>query len=390
MPRIWSPLLILLFLTLSAHAETKVWNTKHGGSFEARMVSQKNGVGLFEMEGGRRFSLKLSDLAPAGASPTAAASRPIARSATSAPRTSRYGYPFPKDVRYDSRAQVRVISEDREKSVYRYESLHYHFASDVRLTSEVLRNFSVIFETTYSYCQALPLSMRKAGGSRFPVLLFGSMEAYFRAGGPPGSAGVYMPSRGLVMVPLASLGVQAGSTGMTLDRKRESRVLVHELVHQLTPTAYYAEGARGWFSEGLAEYVAASPYRRGYFQSDPHGRAVKAYVTARGLNGKMGRSLGSTVRLPKLKQFMTQPYASFSGSRANLNYGGGLLLVSYFFHLDEPNAGHHLTRFLKALDQGQSGAAALNQLRGPRSFEQLEQDIARAWRAKGVEVVFGS
>jgi hypothetical protein len=66
---------------------------------------------------------------------------------------------------------------------------------------------------------------------------------------------------------MASLGLIEGGTGFSLNTKRHNNVLVHELVHQLTPDAYLAPGALGWFSEGLAEYMAITPYNWGYYQA---------------------------------------------------------------------------------------------------------------------------
>jgi len=33
----------------------------------------------------------------------------------------------------------------------------------------------------------------------------------------------------------------------------------------VTDREYYAPSARGWFSEGMAEYIAVTPYRSGKF-----------------------------------------------------------------------------------------------------------------------------
>ena len=77
--------------------------------------------------------------------------------------------------------------------------------------------------------------------------------------------------------------------------------------HQVTPACYYRSGARGWFSEGVAEYVAVSPYTWGRFGSDKSGRAVKEYVTGYGPGGRGGRALGSKLKAPGLKGFFLMP-----------------------------------------------------------------------------------
>jgi hypothetical protein len=67
----------------------------------------------------------------------------------------------------------------------------------------------------------------------------------------------------------------------------------------------------GWFSEGLAEYMAITPYNRGYFRPDIHGNTVKTYVTANGEGGLGGRALGTNIAAPKLKEFFLMPKPNF-------------------------------------------------------------------------------
>jgi hypothetical protein len=106
----------------------------------------------------------------------------------------------------------------------------------------------------------LPLAI--SGGvkqeGKYQILLFETEQSYNSAGGPPGSAGVFIGGKNIVMVPLTSLGVRPVGSGYMLDRDKSNKTLPHELVHQLTPDNYYAHGSMGWFTEGLAEYVAVT------------------------------------------------------------------------------------------------------------------------------------
>ena len=137
----------------------------------------------------------------------------------------------------------------------------------------MVKKFATLFEATREYCRMLPIATLKAHvpGAQFrnKILLFESKASYVRNGGPPSSAGVFISrgrqGNGIVMVPLESLGLKKVGSGYMYDYKGENKVLPHELVHQLTDREYYRSGARGWFSEGLAEYVAVTPYRSGKF-----------------------------------------------------------------------------------------------------------------------------
>jgi hypothetical protein len=291
----------------------------------------------------------------------------------------------------DGSSQSRVISEDAKTGVYVYESPHYRFTCDVRLTSDVLRNFAMMFETTWKYVNAVPLALD--GGAlrlgRLDVKLFETQEGYVRGGGMPGSAACYIPAEGAVLAPLSSLGLRKTGTGFSLDTNGTNAVLIHELAHQLTPLSYLNPALNnGWFVEGLAEYISATPYSWGYFRLDPQGNAVLAYVTAYGEDRKLGRALGKKLRAPRLRDFMRMDYRSFAGANANGNYGLGLLLTHYFLHLEGGGKSGRISEYLKGLRAGATGEASLKPLLVGGSFEKLEADFAAAWRRKGVEIVF--
>lgn len=374
-------------------AEARTWTDSYGRPFEAELV-RVDGVNVILMlPNGRDFSMPQSGLSNAdrlflsgkggGKAPTAP---------TAATRPLNFGRPWPKDVRMDGASNCKVISEDPKAGRYVYESPGYRFTCDARVTDDALRNFSVMFETTRKYAQLIPVSL---GGGRerngkLDILLFGTPGGYISAGGSPGSAGCFVPSKGLVMVPMESLGLVKGDTGFSLDIKKKNDVLVHELVHQLTPDVYFVPGALGWFSEGLAEYMAATPYSWGYFSLDAYGNAVKAYVTTQGTPASPGRALGTTIQAPDLREFFLMSYGQFSGGNGNFNYGLGLLLTHYFFHMEGGGKAYRMTQFLQGLHEGKRGEEALKPLLAGGSYEKLESEISNSWSRLGVQIKFGN
>ncbi|MFD2256372.1 hypothetical protein ACFSSA_06780 [Luteolibacter algae] len=381
----------MLFLGVAMHVIAgscfaASWKNSHGQIFEADFVRTEGTRVVFRMEGGRLFTVALLDLSPE--------SQSIIRSAANAPiedLRSNFGRPWPRQASATGSRACKVVSEDAAKSHYIYESPSYRFHSDSRITLDALRNFTTIFESTRAYLAALPLSLMSCEtiDSRSRVLIFGESEAYYRSGGPQGSAGCFLSQHRLVLVPMESLGLIKGGTGYSRDVNHKNQVLIHELVHQLTPAAYYSHGSKGWFTEGLAEYVAVTPYNTGYFRPDIHGNAVKQYVTAFGEEGKGGRNLGAELIVPRLRDFMLMDYRRFSGAGANLNYGFGLLLTHYFFHMEGDGRARAITAFLKGLHEGKTGEDALAELLGNGRFEKLEAEIAAAWAKKGITIRFG-
>jgi len=299
--------------------------------------------------------------------------------------------PWPDRVAIDLDIEIKVVEESKAERKFIYHSPNYEFVCDVGLSKNVIKKFAVLFEATRQFCKELPISTVKSrvpdGAFRYRILLFEEQQNYINAGGPPNSAGVFRTSTQEIMVPLKSLGVKKVGSSYMYDYKGQNKTLPHEIVHQLTDNEYYASGSVGWFTEGIAEYVAVTDYRSGKFMVKSNRKEIMEYVTAYGEDGTGGRALGENIHVGDLKSYMMQPYKKFV-AHSNTNYGVGLLLTYYFFHMDGDGDRQAITGFLKALKEGKKGEAALEALLNGRSFEELEKDIAKAWKSKGIELRF--
>jgi hypothetical protein len=298
-----------------------------------------------------------------------------------------FNIPWPKLVSADVGMD---IEEDFEtEGIFIYKSENYEFVSNTKLSKVVVKRFAVLFEATRLYVQQIPYaSLKSYKKGAYKVMLFDTMNSYYRAGGPQGSAGVYMPSKDVIMVPCASLGLIKRGSSWALDYDKTNKTLPHEITHQVTDREYYAPGARGWFSEGMAEYIAATPYRGGKFSANKAESAIEQYVTNFAKKDGRGRNLGKEFNAPDLKQFMLMSYGDFAGANGNFNYGLGALLVTYFNHYDGEGDGVNIKNFLRALKAGKTGEDALEALRAGRSFEELEAEIHKGWRKRGVKINF--
>jgi hypothetical protein len=296
---------------------------------------------------------------------------------------------WPKLVSADNNLEIEEL--DGEGGTFLYRSPHYEFVSNTRLSKVVVKRFAVLFEATRTYVQQIPYANRKAykEGERYKVYLFDTMESYVRAGGPPDSGGVYMSGKDIIMVPCKSLGLVRRGSSWALDYDRTNKALPHEITHQITDRAYYAEGARGWFTEGFAEYVAVTPYRSGKFSVSKAPGYVEQYVTSFARADNRGRNLGEEIDAPRLQVYMMMDYKQFAYTdKANFNYGLGALLVTYFNHYDGDGDAKNIKNFLRALKAGKKGEEALEVLRAGRSWEQLEDDVTTGWRKRGVKIHF--
>jgi hypothetical protein len=377
-------------MTLTYPASARTWTDVQGRKLEADMVSSNGREVMLKLEGGKSVSIPLAQLSAEDRKFVKEEAGKGGTTPGAEEESLNFDRPWPDNVKFDEDPQVEIVSEDKEANRYVYESASFRFVSDVRLSRQVVKGFAVMFESTYQYCRALPLAI--TGGiktdGKFQILLFEKKETYVEAGGPPTSAGVFISAKSAVMVPLTSLGVKQVGSGYMLDRDVSNRTLIHELTHQLTPMPYFQNGAMGWFTEGIAEYVAATPYRQGRFKVKSNFDDIVAYATAYGKDATRGRALGKDISAPHLKDYFQMPYSAFTGTDANFNYGLALMLTTYFLHLDGEGDAARMKEFLKALRAGKSGQDAIDVLLGGRSYEEMEEAISKGWRRKGVKIEF--
>ena len=80
-------------------------------------------------------------------------------------------------------------------------------------------------------------------------------------------------------------------------------------------------------------------------------------------------------------------YDKFTGN-SNLNYGSGLLLTYYFFHMDGQGDAARIKEFLKAMRAGKTMDEAYEKLLDGRTWQQLEADITSSWKRERVTFSF--
>jgi hypothetical protein len=380
---------IMLLAGVVRAQEMRSWTDRQNRTIEAAFVGVKGETVILKLKNGREVTYPLSKLSDADAN--YASKQSVAEKSNAAAPPVNFDAPWPDRIKFSEDPAIVTVEEDTENKRFIYESANYRYVSDVRLSKSVVKGFAVMFEATYLFCRTLPLAID--GGQqtdgKLLIRLFEKHEDYVEAGGPQESAGVFMGGKAMVLVPLTSLGVRSVGSGYMFDRDKSSKTLPHELTHQLTPDPYFSPGSMGWFTEGIAEYVAVTPYRSGSFSVRGNHRDIIEYVTAYGSKNMGGRALGKEIRLPSLKSFMVQDYGHFM-EQAQLNYGCSLLITYYFLQMDGDGDGKRIKNFLKALREGKTGDDALAVLLDGRSFEQLEKEFAKAWSRKGVEFTFGT
>jgi len=378
----------LLCLGLASATEIRTWVDDQNRKVDAALVGVKDAAVVLRLKDGREVDFPLAKLSAADVE-YVDKQREALKAAAAKPKLN-FDAPWPDRVSFKDDPEVAVVKDDKEAGQFVYESANFRYVCDIRLASNVVRGFARMFEATHQYCMTLPLGF--SGGrqidGKYQILLFEKEADYIKEGGPPGSAGVFIGGKGIIMVPLTSLGVRRVGTTYILDREGSSKTLPHEITHQLTPDPYYAPGSMGWFTEGIAEYVAVTPYTMGTYNVGMNFNAITKYVTAFGKNSNGGRNIGKKIHVPSLQQFFLQDYRRFL-SDPQRSYGISALLVYYFSHFDGDGDGKRVKAFLGALHEGKTGEAALQVLLDGRSYAELEAEIVEKWGRKGIDFTFG-
>jgi SLA1 homology domain 1, SHD1 len=390
---------ILFLLCVCRADDLRIWTDIQARKIEATLLRIEDPSVILKLKDGREVPFPLDKLSEADRKHVEEnrALLPTGKALTAALKVAdtsekfNFSAPWPERIKFAEDPEINTVEENVEKKSFIYESANYRYVCDVRLSKSVVKGFAVMFEATYLYCRTLPLAINggvKVDG-KYQIILFEKFEDYVTGGGPASSAGVFIGGKNAVLVPLCSIGVKPVGSSYMLDREKSSNTIPHELTHQVSPGCYFAAGAMGWFSEGIAEYVANTPYRAGTFSVRGNQKPILDYATGYGSKDMGGRALGTKIKMPALKSFMLQSYDHFQET-AQLSYGCSLLLTTYFLHMDGDGDGKRIRAFLKALHEGQKEEQALQVLLDGRTFEKLQEEMTKAWSHKGIDFTFSS
>lgn len=293
------------------------------------------------------------------------------------------------------------IKERRSESevddeLFVYRTPHFEFHAPDRLSASVIREFARIFEATYQFVDQMPIGLAPKPSSNgfYQTKLYMSRNDYYAAGGSPGSGGMMSWRRrgnemsSLIQVPLPNLGVEYTGTRFIVDHDKRSTTLTHEITHQVM-MLWLMTPMPTWLSEGIAEVVSCQDYDNGRFKLNSMNRAIVEDVT-RG----QGRDF-SMLDLNSLMNISDERWSSdLASGKGGLNYRSSNVLAYYFLRLDGEGDASHLVEFLKELpavkrgdDAGLRALQEKHLLRG-RSFEEMEEEVAKAWRSEGLQIEF--
>ena len=389
-------ILCFTFFAITASAEDRSWTSSDGNKVQGEIVSlEGNEVSLRTTKGVFKFPLtRLSkadqDYAKAWKEK---ASSPGSEKEIGGKLDSVKLGEWPKSVSAEFELdQIIVVKEDKEKGEYIYRSPHFEFQTSLRLSKSVIREFARIFEATYEFTRIIPIGLdpRPWGEGFYLTKLYATRDDYFADGGMQGSGGMFSWARrgkeitkSIIKVPLPNLGVEFTGTRFIVDHKKRSDTLIHEIAHQMT--GRWLAVMPTWFTEGLAETVSVQRYNSGRFNLTSMDRSVKEDVVRRSQSDREFAML-NLERLMKITgREWAQELAEGTGGRKN--YPSANVLFYYFARLEGEGNGKNLVEYMKAVSEGMKEEEARTEiLMSGKSFEALQEDVAKKWRSEGLRL----
>lgn len=347
---------ILLAGGVSGHAQQSgfdVWTNIDGREMTAKLLGSGETEAEFLLRSGERAHVKLQHLV-----------EDDRRRIEDFRQRDTFWKEPPLHAQWPDRVSVNWIQEEVEvveegkNGLYTYRTRHFEFEADAKLSPNLVRDFSRIFEVTHAALKENPLGLRlyRPEGGYFKVRLFKNTMGYHRAGGLLNAAGVYNGTTKQILVPFRSLGLrEKNMSWVRQGQLYDPTVLVHEVTHQLLD--HWLEAAPIWFNEGFADLVGAARYHSGQLLFRGLEKGIKERILVkgepndrihdRGPGGFEVSLVPQAVLHASQAEFMGFPPAPTLEHRDVLHHYHTSLLLVYFAINDGEHGAEGLRRYLE-------------------------------------------
>lgn len=291
---------------------------------------------------------------------------------------------WPRKVTPSSDLPKYSLSEDQPFS---YQTSSYQIDSFKDLDASVLIDFIRCAEAVPAALKALPLPLfhpsKDAKGS---IQLFANEALYLEAGGAKNTAGYYDGKEARVLIQWNHFQRSTGENTLKPDPAFD--LVIHELTHLGMHRLMWK--AEPWFTEGVAEYLAAAHTGKGHFDFTRIDQAIRARVERHHHPDLQKVPLLKISSLLKLtsKDWLERT-ATLDPWKTLEAYNTSLLLIHYAFHggMERRN---QVRQYLETLEP-------ILDRRVPRPFlfeategEKIERALQGYWKTRGLTLEFGS
>ena len=356
---------LLVFLLFHACASAEPWTMDGDKPIPGTFLGLEKGKMVFELGDKRRAALDLSRLSPE--------SLEDLRKWHSGKTSSTALLAPPRWSARDGVRAIAIETKSKGPEKWIFETPHFIFELDAPVDSAAFRKLAMIAEATFNRVNSLPVRIPPAPPEKNRILVFNEQDAYLKAGGNNTSAARFLGnrgnSRGAVIASFESFGLKAPDENRRLATGEASRLLVHEIGHQLVAEAM--PFLPTWLNEGFAEYVALVPCTNGVFESSPAQRlaairnridhykrmdlewfGIPPFLESKAGGGKNAGSdladwlvpLEELLGNPRLIDESLRTGDSLTLHRAYLT---SMLLTHYFFHFEGDRQGRNIRAYFE-------------------------------------------
>jgi hypothetical protein len=410
-----------LTLLLVSSCYARLWTDSQGRTIDGELESAtakdvtvvlKSGkkvvIPLARLSSGDRFYVDVmrEELAKGTPTPGETSKKPTEKPAETTdpvapPAAAKGALVFPETLRYPGETLVKPVADSEGR--HAYASGHVRVFSDVELKPDGLDELVLLLESTRMYWNLLGLpAAEDDADAPSQLFLFSTEEDYVKNGGNPGALGTCRGTDRAILVCLESSGIEVRGGrikgGNTLDM---NSVVIHEMIHQLTPRSYSRSSAAEeslWLIEGLAEYARSTPYseKKG-FTLAKRMESVVRMVSEPGMNNDIAcRGHGTSIKLPRLGEFINADPQLYDGGeedefgeRSNLCYSLSCMMVTHFLHTDRGGDMSRFRKFLRTLATGVTKKEAVEVLLDGDNWERIEEEMAEGFKKAGLKLKFG-
>ncbi|MFP4053275.1 MAG: DUF1570 domain-containing protein [Phycisphaerae bacterium] len=248
---------------------------------------------------------------------------------------------------------VLCAGPDLPDTFKKYETSYYIIYTDLPIDQvrEAAMRMTCMAEEYHDRTKGFSGTIRR----KFPFFLFSKREDYHRAGGVPGSAGVYMYGRAL-------MAIAKGSFTWHVVQHEGFHQFVHMVIRGNIPI---------WVNEGLAEY-----FGNGIWTGD-------GLVTGVAPGGRIARVQGHIKKgkiLPML-EMLTMTHKEWNSQLAIRNYDQAWSMVHFLVHAEDGKYREAFGKFINDISRGRNWEKSYVRRFG-RDTKAFEKKYSQWWLAR--------
>ena len=278
--------------------------------------------------------------------------------------------------------EIEVVKEDLDSEHSVFRSRYFQFETNHKLARSVVKELAQVFESTYLAVDALPVELnpKPMTVGYFQTRIYETASQFVNdAQGNENAAAHYNRVDRMIHVPMKSLGLEKGSTSYSFAGEPKTRVLVHEITHQVMHKWLHAMPV--WLTEGFATYMERVPYENGRFRFNR--------MDMQDLFPDKEATVWTPETLFSLTSRTWNQMLAENPLHAGKNYLSSFFYTYYFLHLDGEEEGAPMHQYLRQLEETGNHDEAVGALLQGRDFQTLQEQIQRAFdREEDIDLTF--